>query len=95
MIYVHSDVGSTKNGALKIFRQMYIKADKERQDRLLQIHVVQPSKWLSLRMNFAKTCKKEAKEVFNKIFVHKKISDFINFLRDREPDTLMIIKFVK
>ena len=40
MIYVHSEVSVAKRGALKLFREMYRKADRNRQDRILKIHIV-------------------------------------------------------
>lgn len=58
---MHSDVSATNRGALKMFREMYMKADPERQSRVIQIHVVQPSKYLSLRMFVAEKWSKDAK----------------------------------
>jgi hypothetical protein len=40
MIYVHSEVGAMRRGALRIFREMYIKSDAKRQKNLLKIHVL-------------------------------------------------------
>jgi hypothetical protein len=68
MIYVHSAVGAMKRGALRIFREMYMKADPQRQTNLLKIHVMQPSKILNMRMFVAEKCSKEARIVFEKIF---------------------------
>lgn len=72
LIYMHSEVSGTKKGALKIFREMYIKGSKERQDRCLHIHIVQPSNLVKFRMLMTKSCKKDAKDVFKKISQHKK-----------------------
>jgi hypothetical protein len=65
---MHSDVSGTKKGALKVFREMYIRGDKERQDRLQRIHIVQPTNLVKFRMFMTKKCKKDAKDVFKKIF---------------------------
>ena len=72
MIYVHSAVGSTKKGALRLFREMYLKASPDQQANCIRIHVLQPSKLVSARMFMAERCSKEARKIFDKINVHKK-----------------------
>jgi len=70
MVYLHSEVSGTKRGALKMFKEMYRRADKNRQDRVIKIHVVQPSALVQMHMMFTKVTKKESKPVFEKLHKH-------------------------
>jgi len=72
MVYVHSAVGSTKKGALKLFKEMYLKATPHQQKNCIRIHVLQPSTLVSVRMFVAEKCNKEAKKIFDKIHIHAK-----------------------
>lgn len=70
LVYVHSEVGGTKRGALKMFSEMYRRADKNRQNRILKIHIVQPSALVQMHMMYTKTTQKEVKPVFQKLHKH-------------------------
>ncbi len=72
MVYVHSAVGFNRRGALRIFREIYIKAGPERQANCVNIHIIQPSNFVKARMFMAEKCSKEARKIFDKIFSHKK-----------------------
>jgi hypothetical protein len=72
MIYVHSAVSSTKKGALRLFKEMYVKASPEQQRNCIRIHVLQQSTLVSVRMFMAEKCSKEARKIFEKIHVHAK-----------------------
>jgi hypothetical protein len=55
-----------------MFRDMYAKADSQRQANVLRIHIIQPSKLVRFRMLMAESWKKDGKSAFEKITKFKK-----------------------
>lgn len=95
VIYVHEQVGSMRRGALRVMKDWYLAAGQERQANLLKIHVVNPTKYLQARMFLAERSSKEARVVFEKIYQHKRLVDFVNYLQVNEADQSIALKFVK
>ncbi|CDW80341.1 rho gtpase-activating protein 1 [Stylonychia lemnae] len=50
LIYVHSNVGASKKGALLKFKSIYQKMDDQQRNNLQQIYIVQPSLYVQSRL---------------------------------------------
>eukprot|EP00347_Sterkiella_histriomuscorum_P021106 403335230 len=96
LVYLHSGLSAYQKGALKTFKDMYKGLDQYRKEKLVSIHVIQPSKYLKIRILVANKCVDEtAKQAFRILKQYKKICDFVEYLRLNDKDRTMYIKFIK
>ncbi len=69
LIYVHTGSSPFNKGVLNVFRHIYINLSPQKRDRILKVHVVEPSLYLKSRIVVVKTC------FFNDI-IFKKFSKY-------------------
>ena len=85
MIYIHTGTPPLRKGALSEFRRMYMPMPDENKRRIFKIYVVEPSKFLSARMRFFRTCILVGDTIFTKIEVFPTLNTFLDNFSKQEP----------